>query len=78
MSAIKRQIIGALDLMNDREAEKVWNNIRASFVLRERSWADIEEVEPDEIDLEMLREIENDPDCKEFISSEEVYKELGL
>ena len=26
----------------------------------------IEEVEPDEIDLEMIQEIENDPDCHIF------------
>lgn len=30
------------------------------------SWDDIEEVEPDEWDLQMLADIENNPECKEF------------
>ena len=38
--------------------------------------ANIEEIEPDEFDLAMLREIENDPDCHKFISAEEAMKEL--
>jgi len=42
------------------------------------SWDNIEEVEPDEIDLTMLKEIEDDPDCHEFISAEEAMKELGI
>lgn len=40
--------------------------------------ANIEEIEPDEFDLAMLREIENDPDCHEFISAEEAMEELEL
>lgn len=38
----------------------------------------IEEVEPDEIERLMLKEIENNPDCHEFISSDELMKELEL
>lgn len=29
-------------------------------------WNSIEEVEPDEIDLKMIQEIQNDPDCRIF------------
>jgi hypothetical protein len=29
-------------------------------------WDSIEEVEPDEIDLKMIQEIQNDPDCRIF------------
>lgn len=43
-----------------------------------KSWNNIKEVAPDEIDLAMLKEIENDPDCHEFVSSDEVMKELNL
>jgi len=32
----------------------------------------IEESEPDEIDLEMLADIENNPDCNVFMSEEEM------
>ena len=38
---------------------------------KKRSWDDIPEVEPDELDLEMLEEIENDPECNEYISYDE-------
>ena len=38
----------------------------------------IEEVEPDEFDLMLLDEIKNDPECHEFVSQEELMKELGL
>ena len=31
------------------------------------NWKNIREVEPDEIDMQMLDEIENDPECHEFI-----------
>jgi hypothetical protein len=41
-------------------------------------WDDIEEIEPDEADLKMLEEIENNSDCKEFVSEKELYKALGL
>ncbi|MBQ4470146.1 MAG: hypothetical protein IJR35_01465 [Synergistaceae bacterium] len=34
-------------------------------------------VHPDEIDLQMLKEIEEDPECREFVSSEEVMKSAG-
>ncbi len=43
-----------------------------------RSWADIETVAPDEWDKKMLADIETNPDCKEFVSSDEAMKELGL
>ena len=39
---------------------------------------DIEEVEPNEVDLAMLKEVEENSDCHEFISQEEAMKELGL
>lgn len=39
---------------------------------------DIQEVAPDAWDLEMLQDIEHNPDCHEFISQEDVLKELNL
>lgn len=38
----------------------------------------IEEVEPDDWDKAMIKEIETDPDCKEFVSESDALKELGL
>ena len=43
-----------------------------------KTWDEIEEVEPNEVDLAMLKEIEENSDCHEFISQEEAMKELGL
>lgn len=39
-------------------------------------WNNIPEEDPDEIDLAMLRAIETDPECKEFLSAEESRKVL--
>ena len=76
MSAIKERIMGAVAVMNDNEAEIVWDLIIHNFPLR--SWDNIETVAPDEWDRVMLREIHDDPDCKKFVSSEAALKELGL
>ena len=35
-------------------------------------------IKGDETDLIMLKEIENNPDCHEFISQEELMKELNM
>lgn len=78
MTAIKERIIGAVSLMSDREAEAFWNLIQSRYIILPKSWDDIEEIEPDEIDLQMLEEIKNDPDCHSFVSSEEAMKELDL
>ena len=49
--------------MNNSEADRLWDIISTKFI---PSWDDIEEVDPDEWDLQMLKDIENDPDCKTF------------
>ncbi len=76
MTAVKERILGAVSVMNEADAEVVWELILANFP--KRSWSDIETVEPDEFDKKMLESIKNDPDCSEFVSSEEAMKELGL
>ena len=74
MSNIKERILGAVTVMSEKDAKTLWKIIIDNFP----SWDDIDEVEPDEIDLAMLREAETDPDCQTFVSSEEAMKELGL
>lgn len=78
MTAVKERIIGAVTLMNDDTAEKFWKLIQNHYIIFSKNWEDIKEAEPDEIDLLMLKEIERDPDCHEFISSDELMKELEL
>lgn len=75
MSNIKERILGAITVMTDEEAVKVWRLIEEQF---SNPWDDIEEVEPDEWDLEMLSDIENNPDCNKYLTQEEAMKELGL
>lgn len=76
MTVIKERIIGAITIMNDDDANLVWNLIQNE--LAPRDWSDIQSVAPDEIDLQMLTEIKEDPDCHEFISEKDVMKELGI
>lgn len=76
MSNVKERIIGAVTVMSEENAEKIWTIIETNFSASK--WDDIEEVEPDEIDLEMISEAKSDIDCQVFVSQQEVYKELGL
>lgn len=69
MAAIKERIIGAVTVMNDSDAEKFWNIILDNFT---PSWDNIEEIEPDKFDLQMLKAIESDPECHEFVSENEI------
>lgn len=78
MTAIKERIIGAVSLMSDKEAEDFWNLIQNRYIILPKNWDNIEEIEPDEIDLRMLEEIKADPDCHSFVSSEKAMKELDL
>lgn len=76
---IKDKIIAYLDLMTDDEAEVLYNYIITGYkLISKKSWEDIEEVIPDAFDLVMLKNIENDPESKEFMTHEEAMKELGL
>ncbi len=76
MSNIKERIIGAVTIMDEKDAARFWEIIQVTF--RKREWDSIPEEEPDEIDLAMLEQIQNNPDCHEFVSSEEAMKELGI
>ena len=77
MTAVKERIIGAVSIMSDKDANIFWHIIQKHFKLPD-TFADIEKVEPDETDLIMLKEIENNLDCHEFISQEELMKELNM
>ena len=72
MSNIKERLLGAITVMDEATAQKVWN-----FVLEQVEWNSIEETEPDKIDLQMLRESKIDPDCHEFASEDDVRRVLG-
>ena len=70
MTAIKEKIIGAVTVMSDSDAEKFWEIILNKFA--PATWDDIDEEAPDEIDLQMLKEIDNNPDCHEFVKESDI------
>ena len=69
MTSVKERIIGAVTIMNDSDVEKFWNILLKNFV---PSWDNIDEVEPDEYDLQMLKAIESDPECHQFTPESEI------
>ncbi|MCD8181406.1 MAG: hypothetical protein LUF26_08010 [Firmicutes bacterium] len=74
MSNVKERIFGAVTVMSEADAGRLWEIIINNF----SDWSDIKTVAPDALDLKMLKEIETNPDCKSFMSDDEAMKELGL
>ncbi len=74
----KEKIIDVLDFMTEEQLDTLLDKIRQTYIIKEKTWEDIPEEEPDEIDLIMLQEIESNPDCQEFVSSDEVLKAFDL
>ena len=75
MSIAKERIIGAITVMNEEEANELWELIKAKYA---KNWDEIEIEEPDEWDRQMIKSVENNVDCQEFIPKEQVYDHLGL
>lgn len=78
MNALKERILGAVTVMNNADTLRLWNIISDEFGNREADWASIPEEVPDDIDLQMLADIETDPECREFMSSNEAEKILAV
>ena len=74
MSDVKERILGAVTVMSENDANTLWKIIIDNF----SGWEKVEEIEPDETDMTMLKEIETNHDYKSFVSSEEAMKMLGL
>ena len=77
MNAIKERIFGAFTVMDNSSALKLWEFI-TNELTHVADWDSIPEAEPDEFDLQMLKEIEQDNDCHDFITDDEAEKMLGL
>ena len=74
MNAIKERIIGAITIMADEDAEKIWNIIQATFTLE-----NLESVEPTDDELSALKAYqEKNPEYTATLTSDEVMRELGL
>jgi hypothetical protein len=68
MVALKERVKSIIDTMPIMEVERLFTDIRKNYEIAPGNitWEDIEEEEPDEIDLEMLEEIKTNPDCYNF------------
>lgn len=68
MSTVKERLLGAITIMSEADAQSLWEFVESSYNdMASMDWEDIEEVSPDEIDIAMLADIAQNPDCKEFI-----------
>ena len=74
MTATKTEIIKFVENLSEDNASLVlgWLTQKFNNSISAVSWDVIEEVEPDEDDLEMLYEVENNIDCQVFISEDEM------
>ena len=71
MTVTKGAIMRVIESMDDADAGIVLDWLNRHFN-DANEWDAIEEVEMDEIDLDMLKEIDDNPDCKVFISENEL------
>lgn len=74
MSSVKERLIGAITVMDEVGAQRLWGIVERMY---SGTWDEIEEIEPDEIDLQMVHDAQTDPDCKVFASNEEARAVLG-
>lgn len=75
MSEVKARLIGAITVMDEAGAKRLWEIVKSLYA--SDGWDSIEEELPDEIDLQMIREAQTDPDCTAWASDAEVQAVLG-
>lgn len=79
MSDIKERIIGALSIMSDDDAATVWSFIQDGYIVKTKSWEDIEDDEPTEDETEIISKYQaKDSDYIPSITHENLRKELNL
>ena len=74
MSNVKERIFGAVTIMSEQDAQKLWELIQGTFILN-----NAEEVTPDEDELAALAAYEaKDPEYQPSMTQEELLKKLKL
>lgn len=74
MSNIKEQIFGAVTVMSEEDAQKVWELILSTFSLDS-----IEQVLPEPEEQAAINAYQNgDPDYQPSVSQEDLIRELNL
>ena len=75
MSEVKARLIGAITVMDEAGAQRLWQIVEELYAAD--GWDAVEEEEPDKIDLQMIHEAQNDPDCSVLAPEGEVQAILG-
>lgn len=70
MSETKARLIGAITVMDESAAQRLWSIVESLYGAD--PWAVIPKETPDEVDLQMIRSAQADPDCHSFASPDEV------
>ena len=83
MSPLSRELIIKLAKENDSELLREVLNYYAFLKNKKeqevrKQWESIEEVQPDKEEIEIINEFEKNREKFEFVSMEEVLKELGI
>ncbi len=74
MSEVKERILGAVTIMSEEDAQKVWDLIRATFSL-----SNLEETIPDDEETAILKAYHAGSDeYQPVISHKDLLKELGI
>ena len=74
MSNIKERIFGAVTVMSEEDAQKVWDLILSTFTLD-----NIEQVVPEPDEQAIMKAYKNgDPNYQPSVSQEDLLKELNL
>ena len=74
MSNVKERILGAVTIMKEEDAEKVWQLIQATFTL-----ANAPEEEPTEEEARIFKAYhDGEPEYQPFMTHEDLMQELGL
>ncbi len=80
MSIVKSKLLMMIELLQEEDAQSLLNYMTSHYSLtKNATWDQVEEVTPDEWDLAMIKEIEENPEeHRPYLSQEQLMAELGL
>lgn len=80
MSIVKSKLLMMIELLQEEDAQSLLNYMTSHYSLtKNATWDQVEEVTPDEWDLAMIKEIEENPEeHRPYLSQEQLMAELGV
>lgn len=70
MSETKARLIGAITVMDESGAQRLWQIVQNLY--SSDAWENIQEEQPDEFDLQMILDAQQNPDCRTAAAPEEL------